>query len=110
LQDATVYQEFTANLEGQQNVEIRPKVSGFIQNADEGQVRQLSQTKPTKDAAKAMVSAALSVDRQTLVDRNIISNAPIIHSHKKSAYGDIAAILYGTILFSCKWSYWKFAL
>ena len=29
-QDAVVYQEYTANLEGQQNVEIRPKVNGFI--------------------------------------------------------------------------------
>ena len=38
-QDATVYEEYTANLEGQQNVEIRPKVSGFIQKiyVDEGQ-------------------------------------------------------------------------
>lgn len=39
-QDATVYQEYTANLEGQQNVEIRPKVNGFIQKiyVDEGQI------------------------------------------------------------------------
>jgi membrane fusion protein (multidrug efflux system) len=29
-EDATTYRDFTAN-EGQQNVEIRPKVNGFIQ-------------------------------------------------------------------------------
>jgi membrane fusion protein (multidrug efflux system) len=31
LQDAIVNQEYTANLERQQNVEIRSKVNGFIQ-------------------------------------------------------------------------------
>jgi multidrug efflux pump subunit AcrA (membrane-fusion protein) len=33
------YRDFTANIEGQQNVEIRPKVNGFIQKiyVDEGQ-------------------------------------------------------------------------
>src|SRR5690349_16176886 len=38
-ENATVYEEYTANLEGQQNVEIRPKVNGFIQKiyVDEGQ-------------------------------------------------------------------------
>ncbi|MEG2882342.1 MAG: efflux RND transporter periplasmic adaptor subunit, partial [Christensenella sp.] len=40
IQNTTVYQDYTANLEGQQNVEIRPKVNGFIQKiyVDEGQV------------------------------------------------------------------------
>ena len=33
-QDATVYQDFTANIEGLQNVTIRSKVSGFIQKID----------------------------------------------------------------------------
>ena len=39
IQDAVVYQEYTANLQGQQNVEIRAKVNGFIQKVyvDEGQ-------------------------------------------------------------------------
>jgi len=39
-QNATIFQEYSANLEGQQNVEIRPKVNGFIQKIyiDEGQV------------------------------------------------------------------------
>jgi membrane fusion protein (multidrug efflux system) len=38
-EDATTYRDFTANIEGQQNVEIRPKVNGFIQKiyVDEGQ-------------------------------------------------------------------------
>ena len=38
-EDAIVYNEYTANLEGEQNVEIRPKVNGFIQKiyVEEGQ-------------------------------------------------------------------------
>ncbi|OAB29470.1 hypothetical protein [Flavobacterium fryxellicola] len=36
LQDAAVFQEYTANQEGYQNVEIRPKVDGFIQKTDLG--------------------------------------------------------------------------
>jgi membrane fusion protein (multidrug efflux system) len=116
MQDATVYQEFTANLEGQQNVEIRPKVSGFIQKVyvDEGQVVKKGQLlfkletqilNQDASAAKAMVSAAqVEVDRlKPLVDRNIISNVQLATAkaklaQAKSAYGSIAAnIGYGTI-------------
>ncbi|TDE05567.1 efflux RND transporter periplasmic adaptor subunit [Flavobacterium hiemivividum] len=115
-QDATVYQEFTANLEGQQNVEIRPKVSGFIQKVyvDEGQVVRKGQIlfkletqtlNQDASAAKAMVSAAqVEVDRlKPLVERSIISNVQLATAkaklaQAKSAYGSIAAnIGYGTI-------------
>jgi len=30
-ENAITYQEYSANLQGQQNVEIRPKVNGFIE-------------------------------------------------------------------------------
>lgn len=115
-QDATVYQEYTANLEGQQNVEIRPKVSGFIQKiyVDEGQIVRKGQIlfkletqmlNQDASAAKAMVAAAqVEVDRlKPLVDRNIISNVQLATAkaklaQAKSAYGSIAAnIGYGTI-------------
>lgn len=116
MQDATVYQDFTANLEGQQNVEIRPKVSGFIKKIyiDEGQVVRKGQLlfkletqmlNQDASAAKAMVAAAqVEVDRlKPLVDRNIISNVQLATAkaklaQAKSAYGSIAAnIGYGTI-------------
>ena len=68
LQDAVVYQEYTANLEGQQNVEIRPKVTGFIQKiyVDEGQLVRKGQIlfkletqtlNQDASAAKAMIQA-----------------------------------------------------
>jgi len=85
-QDAVVYQEYTANLEGQQNVEIRPKVNGFIQKiyVDEGQVVKKGQLlfkletqtqNQDASAAQANVKAAqVEVDRlKPLVDRKIIS-------------------------------------
>ena len=116
LQDAVVYQEYTANLEGQQNVEIRPKVSGFIQKiyVDEGQVVRKGQLlfkletqtlNQDASAAKAMIQAAqVEVDRlKPLVDRKIISNVQLETAkaklaQAKSAYGSIAAnIGYGTI-------------
>ncbi|WP_413998408.1 efflux RND transporter periplasmic adaptor subunit [Flavobacterium sp. W1B] len=116
VQDATVYQEYTANLEGQQNVEIRPKVNGFIQKVyvDEGQVVKKGQIlfkletqtlNQDASAAKAMVQAAqVEVDRlKPLVDRQIISNVQLETAkaklaQAKSAYGSIAAnIGYGTI-------------
>ena len=88
-QDATVYEEYTANLEGQQNVEIRPKVSGFIQKiyVDEGQevkkgqllFRLETQTlNQDAAAAKANVDAAqVEVDRiKPLVERKIIRSLP----------------------------------
>ena len=115
-QDATTYQEFIANLEGQQNVEIRAKVNGFIQKiyVDEGQLVKKGQLlfkletqtlNQDASAAKANVQAAqVEVDRlKPLVDRKIISvvqleTAKAKLAQAKSAYGSIAAnINYGTI-------------
>lgn len=115
-QDATVYQDFTANIEGQQNVEIRPKVNGFIQKiyVDEGQVVKKGQIlfkletqmlNQDASASKAMVQAAqVEVNRlKPLVDRNIISSVQLETAkaklaQAKSAYNSIAAnIGYGTI-------------
>lgn len=116
-QDAVVYQEYTANLEGQQNVEIRAKVNGFIQKiyVDEGQVVKKGQLlfkletqtlNEDASAAKAAVQAAqVEVDRlKPLVDRKIISNVQLETAkaklaQAKSAYGSVAAnIGYGTIV------------
>ncbi len=115
-QDAVVYQEYTANLEGQQNVEIRPKVNGFIQKifVDEGQVVRKGQLlfkletqtqNEDASAAKAAVQAAqVEVDRlKPLVDRKIISNVQLETAkaklaQAKASYGAIAAnIGFGTI-------------
>jgi membrane fusion protein (multidrug efflux system) len=115
-QDAVVFQEYTANLEGQQNVEIRPKVNGFIQKifVDEGQMVKKGQLlfkletqtlSQDASAAKAMVQAAqVEVNRlKPLVDRKIISNVQLETANAKlaqakSAYGSIAAnIGYATI-------------
>jgi len=115
-EDATVYEEYTANLEGQQNVEIRPKVSGFIQKiyVDEGQVVRKGQLlfkletqtlNQDAAAAKANVTAAqVEVDRlKPLVDRNIISNVQLETAkaklaQAKASYSSVAAnINYGTI-------------
>jgi len=115
-QDAVVFEEYTANLEGQQNVEIRPKVNGFVQKiyVDEGQVVRKGQVlfkletqtlNQDAAAAKANVSAAqVEVDRlKPLVDRKIISNVQLETAkarlaQAKAAYSSIAAnIGYGTI-------------
>lgn len=115
-QDATIYEEYTANLEGQQNVEIRPKVNGFIQKIyiDEGQVVRKGQLlfkletqtlNQDAAAAKANVSAAqVEVDRlKPLVDRKIISNVQLETAkarlaQAKASYSAIVAnINYGTI-------------
>ncbi len=115
-QNAIVYQEYPANLEGQQNVEIRPKVSGFIQKiyVDEGQSVRKGQVlfkletqtlNQDASAAKAMVQAAqVEVDRlRPLVERKIIGNVQLEAAQArlaqaKSAYGSVAAnIGYGTI-------------
>ncbi|MCR5861067.1 efflux RND transporter periplasmic adaptor subunit [Flavobacterium sp. J372] len=115
-QDATTYEEYTANLEGQQNVEIRPKVDGFIQKiyVDEGQqVRKgqllfkLETQTLNQDAAaaRANVNAAqVEVDRLApLVERNIISKVQLETAkarlaQAKAAYASVAAtIRYGTI-------------
>lgn len=115
-QDAVVYEEYTANLEGQQNVEIRPKVNGFIQKiyVDEGQqVRKgqllfkLETQTLNQDAAaaKANVTAAqVEVDRlKPLVDRKIVSNVLLETAQAKLAqakamYSSVTAnINYATI-------------
>lgn len=116
LQDATIYEEYTANLEGQQNVEIRPKVNGFIQKiyVDEGQqvkkgqlLFKLETQTLSQDAAaaKANVDAAqVETDRlKPLVDRKIISSVQLETAkaklaQAKAAYSSIAAnIGYATI-------------
>lgn len=116
-QDAVVYQDYTANLEGQQNVEIRPKVNGFIQKiyVDEGQVVRKGQLlfkletqTQNQDAAAAQATvkaAQVEVDRlKPLVDRKIISEVQLETAkarlaQAKSAYGAIAAnIGFGTIV------------
>ncbi len=115
-QDALVYDEYTANLEGQQNVEIRPKVNGFIQKiyVDEGQVVRKGQLlfkletqtlNQDAAAAKANVAAAqVEVDRlKPLVDRKIISNVQLETAkarlaQAKAAYSGVAASIgFGTI-------------
>lgn len=115
-QDAVIYDEYTANLEGEQNVEIRPKVSGYIQEVyvDEGQqVRKgqvlfkLETQVQNQDAAaaKANVNAAqVEVDRlKPLVDRKIISvvqleTAKAKLAQAKASYSAVAAnINFGTI-------------
>lgn len=88
--DAIVYQEYSANLEGQQNVEIRPKVTGFIEKiyVDEGQAVKKGQVLfkleaetaiQQADAAKAAVNVAqVEVNRLVpLVERKIISNVTL---------------------------------
>lgn len=114
--NTTVYQEFSANIEGQQNVEIRPKVNGFIEKiyVDEGQPVRKGQVlfkletqtlNQDASAAKARVKAAqVEVDRLVpLVERNIISNVQLETAkanlaQAQSNYSSIAAsINYGTI-------------
>ncbi|MFL9845047.1 efflux RND transporter periplasmic adaptor subunit [Flavobacterium rhizosphaerae] len=115
--DATTFEEYTANLEGQQNVEIRPKVTGFIQKiyVDEGQhvnkgqlLFKLETQTLNQDAAaaKASVDAArVEADRlKPLVDRNIISKVQLETAkanlaQAQAAYNSIAAnINYGSII------------
>jgi membrane fusion protein (multidrug efflux system) len=116
VQDAIVYQTYAANLEGQQNVEIRPKVNGFIQKiyVDEGQVVRKGQLlfkietetqNQDARASKAAVNAAqVEVDRLIpLVKREIISTV-VLETAKaklaqaKSVYNSlITAISFGTI-------------
>lgn len=115
-QDATTYQTYSANLEGEQNVEIRPKVNGFIKKiyVDEGQVVKKGQLLfkletdvQNQDAGgtKAAVHAAqVEVDRLApLVERKIISNVVLETAKAKlaqarSAYNSIlTSIGFGTI-------------
>ncbi|MCY1634128.1 efflux RND transporter periplasmic adaptor subunit [Marinifilum sp. D737] len=92
--DVTTYTEYAANIEGVQNIEIRPKVDGFIDEIyiDEGdQVtkgqllfklsaetlsQQVKAAKANIKVAEAQVfSAQVEVDKITpLVEKNIISS------------------------------------
>lgn len=84
--DITIFNEFSTTLEGKQNVEIWPKVSGFIQNiyVEEGQKIKKGQLlfkletqtlNQDANAAKASVNVAqVEVDKlRPLVEKNIIS-------------------------------------
>jgi membrane fusion protein (multidrug efflux system) len=92
-ENVTIYNEYAANIEGEQNIEIRPKVDGFIDEIyiDEGsQVKkgqllfklsaetlnqQVNVANANVELAKAqVVSAQVEVDKITpLVNKNIIS-------------------------------------
>lgn len=85
-QDLTIYNEFSTTLEGKQNVEIWPKVSGFVQEVyvEEGQKIKKGQLlfkletqtlNQDANAAKAFVNVAqVEVDKlKPLVEKNIIS-------------------------------------
>lgn len=93
-EDISLYREFPVTIEGIENIEIRPKVEGFIEKVlvDEGQYIEKGQllfilnapeyaqdvlnTKAAISSAKAEVSSAqLSVEKaKPLVEREIISS------------------------------------
>lgn len=112
----TVYQAFAATLEGRQSVEIRPKVSGFIDKIyiEEGQ--QVRKGQPLfrletasltqeAEAAKAVVDVAqVEVDKLVpLVEKGIISQVQLVTAQArlqqvKSNYESlIANIGYATL-------------
>lgn len=114
--DALTYQTYAANLEGQQNVEIRPKVNGFIQKiyVDEGQMVKKGQLlfkletavlNQEANAGRAVVNAAqVEVNRlKPLVERKIISEVVLETAKAKLAQAKStfsstqASIGYGTI-------------
>jgi membrane fusion protein (multidrug efflux system) len=92
--DVTIYKEYAANVEGEQNIEIRPKVDGFIEKIyiDEGATvkkgqllfklsaetlnQQVNAAKANIEVAKAQVAKAqVEVDKITpLVEKKIISS------------------------------------
>lgn len=94
---ATVYQEYSASLEGSKDIEIRPQVEGYIEQiyVDEGaRVRrgqmlfkvndrtyreQLNTAKAGVSAAKAnLVAAQINVSKiKPLVDNNIVSDVQL---------------------------------
>nr|WP_320119608.1 efflux RND transporter periplasmic adaptor subunit [uncultured Marinifilum sp.] len=93
----TVYNEYAANIEGEQNIEIRPKVDGFIDKiyiaegaeVKKGQIlfklsaetlnQQVNAAKANIEVAKAqVVSAQVEVDKiSPLVKQNIISKSQL---------------------------------
>ncbi|WP_289060513.1 efflux RND transporter periplasmic adaptor subunit [uncultured Zobellia sp.] len=89
-QDITVYNEFSTTLEGKQNVEIWPKVSGFVQEVyvEEGQKIKKGQLlfkletqtlNQDANAAKASVNVAqVEVNKlKPLVEKGIISEVQL---------------------------------
>ncbi len=108
-QDVTIYNSYSTNIQGVQNVEIWPKVAGFVQKiyVEEGQqvkkgqllfkleTQTLSQD---AEAAKAAVNVAqVEVDKLVpLVEKNIISQVQLETAkaqleQAKSNYNSIAA-------------------
>jgi len=108
-QDITLFDSYSTNIQGVQNVEIWPKVSGFVQHiyVEEGQkvtkgqllfkleTQTLSQD---AEAAKAAVNVAqVEVDKLVpLVEKNIISEVQLETAkaqlqQAKSNYSSIAA-------------------
>ncbi|BAX82219.1 efflux RND transporter periplasmic adaptor subunit [Labilibaculum antarcticum] len=95
--NVTVYNEYAANIEGEQNIEIRPRVEGFVDKIyiDEGsQVKkgqllfklsaetlnqQVNAANAIVEVAKAqVVSAKVEVDKiKPLVEKNIISSVQL---------------------------------
>jgi len=115
-QDAIVYQTYAANLEGQQNVEIRPKVNGFIQKiyVDEGQLvrkgqllfkietetqnQDASASKATVNAAQVEVNRLIPLVKREIISAVVLETAKAKLAQAKSAYNSIiAAINFGTI-------------
>lgn len=106
---ATIYQEYSASLEGSKDIEIRPQVEGYIEQifVDEGaQVRkgqtlfkvndriyreQLNNAKASVAAAKAnLASAQINVSKITpLVENNIVSDVQL--KTAQAAYNAAAA-------------------
>jgi membrane fusion protein (multidrug efflux system) len=106
---ATVFQEYSASLEGSKDIEIRPQVEGYLEKifVDEGaQVRkgqplfqinsrpfteQLNNAKAALNAAKANLSTAeINVNKLTpLVQNNVISDVQL--KTAQSAYDAAAA-------------------
>jgi len=108
-QDITIYKVYATSMEGKQNVEIWPKVSGFVQKiyVEEGQkvkkgqlLFKLETQTLTQDAnaAKAAVNVAqVEVDKLVpLVEKDIISNVQLETAkarlaQAKSTYQSISA-------------------
>ncbi len=95
--NVTVYSQYAANIEGEQNIEIRPKVDGFVDKIyiDEGSRvkkgqllfklsaetlnQQVNAANAKVEVAKAqVVSAQVEVDKiKPLVEKNIISSVQL---------------------------------
>jgi membrane fusion protein, multidrug efflux system len=94
---ATIFQEYTASLEGKKNIEIRPQVDGYLEKiyVDEGAYvkkgqhlflindreyrEQVNNAKATLSAAKAnLANAQINVTKLTpLVQNNVVSDVQL---------------------------------